>query len=118
MDRHHRMILVVCPGGGWTTLLGQSMHAHAGANGVSAAFLQLAQRLAAGVSIAAVTAILLGGTDAGGAVAERVGAYRTALLHGTLRCLALARLALVFAVADRPQPSRTPQPQTLEVAQS
>jgi hypothetical protein len=49
-----------------------------------------------------VTALFLGGTAAGG-----IGAYRTALLHGTLLCLALLLAALLLAVADglRPAPS-------------
>ncbi|GAA2335910.1 MFS transporter [Dactylosporangium salmoneum] len=73
-------------------------HAPPGANGLSAAILQLAQRLAAAVGIAAVTALFLGGAAGG----------RVALLHGVLLCLGLVLLALVFAIADRDRPGRDP----------
>ncbi|MEV8511756.1 MFS transporter [Dactylosporangium sp. NPDC051484] len=89
-------------------------HAPAGANGLSAAILQLSQRLSASVSIAAVTGIFLGGALAGGA------GYRVALLHGVLLCLALVVLALLFAVADGARPGQhgTREPHQLEVARS
>ncbi|WP_238015847.1 MFS transporter [Dactylosporangium sp. AC04546] len=70
-------------------------HAPPGAGGLSAAMLQLSQRLAASVSIAAVTGIFLHTAQAG-----LLQSYRAALTHGTLLCLALVLLSLLFAVAD------------------
>ncbi|GAA2636411.1 MFS transporter [Dactylosporangium fulvum] len=76
-------------------------HAPPGAGGLSAAMLQLSQRLSASVCIAAVTGIFLH-TAAG-----PVPSYRTALTYGTLLCLGLVLLSLLFAVADgaKRQPS-------------
>ncbi|WP_433222595.1 hypothetical protein ACQP00_23910 [Dactylosporangium sp. CS-047395] len=62
-------------------------HAPPGANGLSAAVLQLSQRLAASLSVAAVTGVVL--------------ASPAALFDGVLICLALIVLALLFATLDR-----------------
>ncbi|GAA4254407.1 MFS transporter [Dactylosporangium darangshiense] len=62
-------------------------HAPPGANGLSAAILQLAQRLAASLGIAAATALSLG------------GAGRPALVRGVLLCLTLVVAALVASAA-------------------
>nr|BFE58076.1 MFS transporter [Dactylosporangium thailandense] len=74
-------------------------HAPPGANGLSAAVLQLSQRLAAGVSVAAVTGVVL-------AAPASLAGHRTALLHAALICLGLIVLALAFALADRAAPAR------------
>ncbi|MFI5908101.1 MFS transporter [Dactylosporangium sp. NPDC051541] len=74
-------------------------HAPPGANGLSAAVLQLSQRLAASVSVAAVAGVVL-------AAPANLAGHRTALLHGLLICLLLVVLALVFALADGRGPRR------------
>ncbi|MGI5177228.1 MFS transporter [Dactylosporangium sp. CA-152071] len=69
-------------------------HAPPGANGLSAALLQLSQRLAASVSIAAVSGIFL-------ATAAAPGGHTAAMVHGAALCLGLAALGLLFAALDR-----------------
>ncbi|MEV4510790.1 MFS transporter [Dactylosporangium sp. NPDC049525] len=85
--------LVTGAAGGFIIAPNQALtlhHAPPGANGLSAALLQLSQRLAASVSIAAVSGIFL--TAPG---------HSTALAHGAALCLGLAVLALIFATLDR-----------------
>ncbi len=69
-------------------------HAPPGANGLSAGLLQLSQRLAASVSLAAVTGIFL--ATAGRAAAGPA----SALVHGAALCLGLTALALLFSALD------------------
>ncbi|WP_432994799.1 MFS transporter [Dactylosporangium sp. CA-233914] len=68
-------------------------HAPPGAHGLSAGVLQLSQRLAAALSVAAVSGVAL-------TAPPGLAGQRTALLHGTLICLALVVLAAIFAFAD------------------
>jgi MFS family permease len=85
--------LVTGAAGGFVIAPNQALtlhHAPPGANGLSAALLQLSQRLAASVSIAAVSGIFL--TAPG---------HATALAHGAALCLGLATLALLFSALDR-----------------
>jgi len=85
--------LVTGAAGGFVIAPNQALtlhHAPPGANGLSAALLQLSQRLAASVSIAAVSGIFL--TAPG---------HATALAHGAALCLGLAALALLFSALDR-----------------
>ncbi|WP_460494693.1 MFS transporter [Dactylosporangium cerinum] len=86
--------LVTGAAGGFVNAPNQALtlhHAPPGANGLSAALLQLSQRLAASVSIAAVSGIFLAAPG-----------HATALAHGATLCLGLATLALVFAALDTP----------------
>ncbi|MET7418622.1 MFS transporter [Dactylosporangium sp. NPDC005555] len=89
---------VIGAAGGFVIAPNQALtlsHAPPGVNGLSAALLQLSQRLAASVSIAAVSGIFL-------ATAATSGGPAPALADGAALCLGLAALALLFALLDRP----------------